>query len=496
MTTITNTVKDASGAPVSGVQVTAHLVAASGFLAGGGEIVKEVSTASGQDGAWSLTLTPTESLAYPDGAHYVVSEGLRRHTITVPATGDHNLADVLVSIPGVRADVGLTVSAGDARYELAARRGQPSGYASLGSDGLVPTSQLPAGSGGDAVSSVNGMTGVVTLTAADVGAATAGHTHSGLYDPLGAATTAVTTHEAAADPHPQYVTASEGATAYAPTAHSHAGGDITSGILAVARLPVGTTSGNVAAGDDSRIIGAVQRSLVTAKGDLLAATGSAAIARLGVGSDGQVLTADAAQTSGLKWADPPSGGGGSGGGPVYPLSAYGLLAATGDPETFMLGSSASANTILGGRFEIPAGVTLTRLWAAVRAGGTYTPSSVPNRIGLYTDEGVLVGATADDSTLWTAAGWRGGPIVGGPIAAQSTPRMAYILLIFGGMADLVMPYPSSANDAQTSWFCRGPSASGPRRAFYVGAGGGDLPASFNPASYGTETTYLSLAGGN
>ncbi|MFF4412120.1 hypothetical protein ACFYY8_06275 [Streptosporangium sp. NPDC001559] len=494
MTTITNTVKDASGAPVSGVQVTAHLVAASGFLAGGGEIVKEVATASAADGTWSLTLTPTESLAYPDGAHYVVSEGERRHTITVPATGEHNVADVLISTPGVRADVGLTVTSGDARYERTSQRGQPNGYPSLGADGLVPTSQLPAGQGGDAVSSVNGRTGVVTLTAADVGAATAGHTHTGVYDPAGTASSLMTSHTGAADPHPQYVTASEGAASYAPTAHSHAGGDITSGILAVARLPVGTASETVAAGDDARIVGAVPKSTVTAKGDLLYGAGAATVGRLPVGTDGQLLSAASGQASGLQWVDPPSGGGGSGGGPVYPLSAYGLLAASGDPETFMLGSGASANTILGSRMEIPAGVTITRLWAAVRAGGTYAASAVPNRLGLYTDEGVLVDATADDSTLWTAAGWRGGALVGGPIAAQSTPRMAYVLLIFGGMTNVVMPYPASANDAQSSWFCRGPSASGPRRAFYTGAGGGDLPSSFNPASYGTETTYLSLVG--
>ena len=40
----------------------------------------------------------------------------------------------------------------------------------------------------------------------------------------------------------------------------------------------------------------------TTKGDLLAATGSAAITRLGVGTDGQVLTADSTQAPGMKWA--------------------------------------------------------------------------------------------------------------------------------------------------------------------------------------------------
>ena len=59
--------------------------------------------------------------------------------------------------------------------------------------------------------------------------------------------------------------------------------------------------------------GKLNTSTVTTKGDLLAATGSAAITRLGVGADGAVLTADSTQASGIKWA-PAAGGGGSDGG--------------------------------------------------------------------------------------------------------------------------------------------------------------------------------------
>jgi hypothetical protein len=43
-------------------------------------------------------------------------------------------------------------------------------------------------------------------------------------------------------------------------------------------------------------------SVFTTKGDIVAATGSAAVARVGVGSNGQVLTADSAQPAGVKWA--------------------------------------------------------------------------------------------------------------------------------------------------------------------------------------------------
>ena len=48
--------------------------------------------------------------------------------------------------------------------------------------------------------------------------------------------------------------------------------------------------------------GAVQKSVATNKGDLLVATASGVIARQGVGTNGQVLTADSTLTNGIKWA--------------------------------------------------------------------------------------------------------------------------------------------------------------------------------------------------
>lgn len=82
-----------------------------------------------------------------------------------------------------------------------------------------------------------------------------------------------------------------------------------SGLGGAAVLSVGTTAGTVAAGDDSRITGAVQKSTFTTKGDILTTTAASTIARLAVGSDGQVLTADAASAGGVKWG--AAGGSGS-----------------------------------------------------------------------------------------------------------------------------------------------------------------------------------------
>jgi len=77
----------------------------------------------------------------------------------------------------------------------------------------------------------------------------------------------------------------------------------------------------VTAGDNGKVLGAVGGSVdfvaltdaaavhatvFDAKGDLLAGTGADAYARVSVGTNGQVLTADSAQSGGVKWAAIPT----------------------------------------------------------------------------------------------------------------------------------------------------------------------------------------------
>jgi hypothetical protein len=54
--------------------------------------------------------------------------------------------------------------------------------------------------------------------------------------------------------------------------------------------------------------GGIQPTLLTAKGDLISATAASTVARLAVGSDAQILVADSAEATGLKWATASSGG--------------------------------------------------------------------------------------------------------------------------------------------------------------------------------------------
>lgn len=140
----------------------------------------------------------------------------------------------------------------------------------------------------------HGSGGTDPVTPADIGAAPSGHDHdlsyaqSGHvhdYEPSGTAASAVAAHEAAADPHPGYLTQTEGDARYplgtdprlsdartptahaashasgssdpiapevigaAPTVHNHAASAINSGTLALARIPTGTSGSTVALGD-------------------------------------------------------------------------------------------------------------------------------------------------------------------------------------------------------------------------------------------------------
>jgi hypothetical protein len=125
------------------------------------------------------------------------------------------------------------------------------------------------GSGGAA-----GAGGVATVTAAD-GSAVTGGTATNV-------TVATGSLDAIATAHPPLANWSN---------NSHK----------ITALTAGAAAGEAAIWDQT------PPGIVTAKGDVIGGTGSHAASNLAVGTNGQVLTADSTQATGLKWATAPSG---------------------------------------------------------------------------------------------------------------------------------------------------------------------------------------------
>lgn len=105
----------------------------------------------------------------------------------------------------------------------------------------------------------------------------------------------------------------------------------------------------------------VPLTLPDAKGDLLAASGPDALGRLALGTDGQVLTADSAQTLGVKWA--AATGGGSG------------LPTTGGTMTGTITSQGSAVDSGGALKVVGSGAVLTDALIYGPTSPAWTPSA-------------------------------------------------------------------------------------------------------------------------
>lgn len=249
----------------------------------------------------------------------------------------------------------------------------------------------------------------------------------------------------------------------------------------------GTTAGTVAQGDDSRITGAIQSTIVDTKGDLIVASGANAVARVGVGSDGQVLTADSSQSSGVSWA--PAAGGGDPA--VFPLAGYGLVAASDTPIAFGGSSGIGTGNVWLTRVWVPPNTAFSKIALAVRSGGTHSASAVPNQLAWYNDSGVLQEATPDDPTMWSSSNdnnWYVGTLPT-PVSAQSVGRFIYIGFIVGGYAGV-----SAAWNAQPGANMLSITVGSSQRRTMFAGGQSALPASFDPTSFGTLTGFIPLVG--
>ena len=132
-------------------------------------------------------------------------------------------------------------------------------------------------------------------------------------------------------------------------------------------------------------------SLLTTKGDLIAATGASTPARLAIGTNNQVLTADSTASTGMKWAAVPAGG--------MTSLATGSLASTGNTTITSFSSSykdlileitnyVNTSNDLGMRFNSDSGASQ---YGYTTFGGGTTVSNSDNQTSIvpieYNDTG-------------------------------------------------------------------------------------------------------------
>jgi len=113
--------------------------------------------------------------------------------------------------------------------------------------------------------------------------------------------------------------------------------------------------------------GAIAKTIVDAKGDLIAATAADTVSRLAIGTNGQVLTADSTAATGMKWAT--AGGGGK---------VLQVVSATYSTSTLIASSS----------------FTDTGLSCAI------TPSSTSSKILILVNQGIGLSRAAADADAY------------------------------------------------------------------------------------------------
>ena len=138
---------------------------------------------------------------------------------------------------------------------------------------------------------------------------------------------------------------------------------------------------------------AIAKTIVDAKGDIIAATAADTVARLAVGANDTVLTADSSTATGLKWAAPATGGANfsllnTGGTALTGAATITVSGISGKNELFIVideASSVSTQSTISIRFNADSGVSYTQWGSRIESPSTYSADSITNVSGNATE---------------------------------------------------------------------------------------------------------------
>jgi len=212
----------------------------------------------------------------------------------------------------------------------------------------------------------------------------------------------------------------------------------------------------------------VDKSTATTKGDLLVATAASTVARLGVGTDGQVLQANSGQATGVQWVgvDNPD------------AATLGLGMITNSPAIANSSHTLSSGTALFvlTRNTKPQTISTLGVWISV-AGGT---SSGVNCMALYTEAGVLLSKT--NTMSFTSAGY-----VEGTLTASQTLSVGTYYI--GVLTHLTANLTIKCAEASVNF----PVVNGHYLSVAL-TSQTDFPASFTPSSAGGNSSFYIMGG--
>lgn len=167
----------------------------------------------------------------------------------------------------------------------------------------------------------------------------------------------------------------------------------------------------------------------------------------------------------------------------YPISAMGFCAIAAAPETFTGDSSLSTGDFFVPRMWVPGGQPIARAAVHIHTAGTFASDGLFNGAVVFDDAGNQLGISADTPTLWAAAGWRNVALTA-TIAPQAAGRFVRVGFMCRGWTGTHLWFSSPFADVLNGGITT------THRRNIVQTGTTAVPASINPATFGTASSFV------